>query len=195
MSRLGYEHYGAQGGDWGSAVSSLLGQWHTQWGTGYQQQQSTKPQTLGYGLVDSPVGQLAWVVEKFWAWTDCDGDPYNHQGPAARQRNCLLVYGHRGVIGPPLLGERRTGGVSGAGDPGQADGTHHRADRLLGIPARDPAPVAALGTSQHLSSQKFSSMRSDHRSCRCERRCDSGSGTGTRRPASRSPGRRGERSG
>ena len=49
---------------------------HTQWGTGYQYQQSTRPQTLGYGLADSPVGQLAWVVEKFWAWTDCDGDPY-----------------------------------------------------------------------------------------------------------------------
>ena len=52
-------------------------QWHTRWGTGYQIQQQTRPQTLGYGLVDSPVGQLAWVVEKFWAWTDCDGDPYN----------------------------------------------------------------------------------------------------------------------
>jgi epoxide hydrolase len=114
MARLGYERYGAQGGDWGSAVTSVLGQshqdhvvgihvnmptvmlgpltddataqehknwedfeWHTKWGTGYQHQQSTRPQTLGYGLVDSPVAQLAWVVEKFWAWTDCDGDPYN----------------------------------------------------------------------------------------------------------------------
>ena len=52
-------------------------EWHTRWGTGYQIQQSTRPQTLGYGLVDSPVGQLAWIVEKFWAWTDCDGDPLN----------------------------------------------------------------------------------------------------------------------
>ena len=52
-------------------------EWHTQWGTGYQRQQSTRPQTLGYGLVDSPVGQLAWVVEKFWAWTDCGGNPYS----------------------------------------------------------------------------------------------------------------------
>jgi pimeloyl-ACP methyl ester carboxylesterase len=50
-------------------------EWHTRWGTGYQIQQSTRPQTLGYSLVDSPVGQLAWVVEKFWAWTDCDGNP------------------------------------------------------------------------------------------------------------------------
>lgn len=118
MARLGYERYGAQGGDWGSAVTCVLGdthpdevvgihlnmptvmlpppgddtteqerrnfddfQWHQQWGTGYQHLQATRPQTLGYGLVDSPVGQLAWVVEKFWAWTDCAtpdgvGDPY-----------------------------------------------------------------------------------------------------------------------
>ncbi|BCI87455.1 hypothetical protein NIIDMKKI_26610 [Mycobacterium kansasii] len=40
-------------------------------------QQATRPQTLGYGLVDSPVGQLAWIVEKFWAWMDCDGNPEN----------------------------------------------------------------------------------------------------------------------
>jgi pimeloyl-ACP methyl ester carboxylesterase len=114
MSRLGYERFGAQGGDWGSAVTWTIGEryrdrvagihlnmptvplgpitddatdrerqafddfeWHTRWGTGYQHQQSTRPQTLGYGLVDSPVGQLAWIVEKFWAWTDCDGDPLN----------------------------------------------------------------------------------------------------------------------
>jgi pimeloyl-ACP methyl ester carboxylesterase len=113
MRRLGYTRYGAQGGDWGSAItcaladlrpSEVLGihlnmpsvplppptedasererqafadyEWHAQWGTGYQIQQSTRPQTLGYGLVDSPVAQLAWVVEKFWAWTDCEGDPY-----------------------------------------------------------------------------------------------------------------------
>src|SRR4029453_5722021 len=45
--------------------------------TGYSKQQSTRPQTLGYGLVDSPAGQCAWIVEKFWAWADCDGDPGN----------------------------------------------------------------------------------------------------------------------
>jgi epoxide hydrolase len=50
---------------------------HSDWGTGYSKQQSTRPQTLGYGLVDSPVGQCAWIVEKFWAWTDCDGHPEN----------------------------------------------------------------------------------------------------------------------
>lgn len=36
--------------------------------------QATKPQTLAYGLNDSPVGLAAWIVEKFRAWSDCDGD-------------------------------------------------------------------------------------------------------------------------
>jgi len=115
MVRLGYDRYGAQGGDWGAAVTTQIGRnrghciaihlnmpiarppagsgggdltedeqqalaafaEHRKWGTGYSKQQSTRPQTLGYGLVDSPVGQLAWVVEKFWAWADCDGHPEN----------------------------------------------------------------------------------------------------------------------
>ena len=110
MLRLGYDRYGAQGGDWGAAVTTVIGRnrghcaaihlnmpigapgnldnpteeekvalaalaSHRKWGTGYSKQQSTRPQTVGYGLVDSPVGQLAWIVEKFWAWTDCDGIP------------------------------------------------------------------------------------------------------------------------
>ena len=115
MARLGYDRYGAQGGDWGSAVTARLAQhdpshlagihmnmpvvppsslsyedmtetehtalasmgYYLQWESGYSKQQSTRPQTLGYGLADSPVGQLAWIVEKFWAWTDCDGHPEN----------------------------------------------------------------------------------------------------------------------
>src|SRR5262249_8690367 len=44
---------------------------------GYSTQQSTRPQTLGYGLADSPAAQCAWIVEKFWSWTDCDGHPEN----------------------------------------------------------------------------------------------------------------------
>jgi pimeloyl-ACP methyl ester carboxylesterase len=44
---------------------------------GYSAEQSTRPQTLGYGLTDSPAGQCAWILEKFWAWTDCDGHPEN----------------------------------------------------------------------------------------------------------------------
>ena len=114
MQRLGYRRYGAQGGDWGAAVTTQIGRnqggcigihlnmpiarppkdhsgdftaeeqvalaaaaEHRRWGTGYSTQQSTRPQTLGYALTDSPVGQLAWIVEKFWAWTDCAGHPEN----------------------------------------------------------------------------------------------------------------------
>ena len=43
----------------------------------YANQQGTKPQTLGVGLNDSPAGLLAWIVEKFQAWSDCDGHPEN----------------------------------------------------------------------------------------------------------------------
>ena len=45
--------------------------------TGYQWIQGTRPQTLAFALSDSPVGLAAWMVEKFRAWTDCDGDPRN----------------------------------------------------------------------------------------------------------------------
>jgi microsomal epoxide hydrolase len=41
---------------------------------GYTQIQGTKPQTLAYGLTDSPAGLAAWLVEKFRTWSDCDGD-------------------------------------------------------------------------------------------------------------------------
>ena len=51
--------------------------YYMQWDSGYSTQQKSRPQTLGYGLSDSPAGQLAWIVEKFWAWTDCDGHPEN----------------------------------------------------------------------------------------------------------------------
>ena len=113
MKRLGYDRYGAQGGDWGAAVTTQIGrkglgcigihlnmpiaapvgdlsdpspeerealaaQKHYQrWEAGYSKQQSTRPQTLGYGLADSPAGQLAWIVEKLYAWSDCDGHPEN----------------------------------------------------------------------------------------------------------------------
>lgn len=45
-----------------------------EWESGYSAEQSTKPQTVGYALVDSPVGLCAWILEKYRAWTDCDGD-------------------------------------------------------------------------------------------------------------------------
>ncbi|HEY9523676.1 MAG TPA: epoxide hydrolase, partial [Thermopolyspora sp.] len=115
MRRLGYERYGAQGGDWGSAISRELGliapdhiigvhlnflltfptgapgemdeltaadkgrlgaldRFNKQL-SGYMRIQSTRPQTLAYGLADSPVGQLAWIVEKFKEWTDAANVP------------------------------------------------------------------------------------------------------------------------
>jgi epoxide hydrolase len=115
MHRLGYNTYGAQGGDWGAEVTTCIAIQHPdrltgihlnmplafpdrkskddltpreqdaldsmrhydEWESGYFKQQSTRPQTVGYGLVDSPAGLCAWIVEKFWAWTDCDGDPLN----------------------------------------------------------------------------------------------------------------------
>jgi len=43
-------------------------------GTGYQWIQGTRPQTLAFGLSDSPAGLAAWIVEKFRAWSDCSGD-------------------------------------------------------------------------------------------------------------------------
>jgi pimeloyl-ACP methyl ester carboxylesterase len=45
--------------------------------SGYAQEQGTKPQTLGAALNDSPAGLLAWIVEKFCTWSDCDGHPEN----------------------------------------------------------------------------------------------------------------------
>jgi pimeloyl-ACP methyl ester carboxylesterase len=113
MRRLGYEHYGAQGGDMGALIAPDLGRGDPSHvvgvhvnaatygfipfgpvdpdelvtftdaeklrlerlnrfltdGNGYFQIQATRPQTLAYGLTDSPAGQLAWIVEKFNEWT------------------------------------------------------------------------------------------------------------------------------
>jgi pimeloyl-ACP methyl ester carboxylesterase len=115
MARLGYARYGAQGSDWGTSISALIGRRDrehvlgihlmpplappdpdtfddltasertaladleraSQWESGYSQEHATRPQTIGYSLTDSPAGLCAWIVEKFWAWTDCDGHPEN----------------------------------------------------------------------------------------------------------------------
>jgi pimeloyl-ACP methyl ester carboxylesterase len=45
-----------------------------EWDSGYSAEHSTRPQTIGYGLVDSPAALCAWIIEKFWAWADHDGD-------------------------------------------------------------------------------------------------------------------------
>ena len=61
-------------------------------GFGVLEAQSTRPQTVGYGLVDSPAGQAAWILEKFWAWTDCDGHPENALTRDEMQDNVMLYW-------------------------------------------------------------------------------------------------------
>lgn len=53
-------------------------QFYNNWDSGYSKQQSTRPQTLGYGLADSPSGQMAWIVEKFTFWMDCERNGFRH---------------------------------------------------------------------------------------------------------------------
>lgn len=115
MTRLGYARWFAQGGDWGSAVTTAIGvqkltgcagihlnmpigrplpedlanpspaelkalgalKHYQDWDSGYSTQQRTRPQTIGYGLVDSPVGLAGWIFEKMWAWTDNQGSPFD----------------------------------------------------------------------------------------------------------------------
>ncbi len=48
---------------------------YADWDSGYSKQQATRPQTIGYSLVDSPVGLAGWIYEKIYAWTDNDGSP------------------------------------------------------------------------------------------------------------------------
>jgi len=49
--------------------------WYQAKDTGYSVQQATRPQTIGYALTDSPVGQMCWIVEKCHGWTDCGHEP------------------------------------------------------------------------------------------------------------------------
>jgi pimeloyl-ACP methyl ester carboxylesterase len=49
--------------------------YYQDWDSGYSKQQSTRPQSVGYSLVDSPVGLAGWIYEKMWSWTDNQGQP------------------------------------------------------------------------------------------------------------------------
>jgi pimeloyl-ACP methyl ester carboxylesterase len=138
MAALGYTRYGAQGGDWGSSISS----WHARLapqqvcglhltlvfagypkhledpfagvteqerqtlqarqklmvdGTGYQAIQGSRPQTLGYGLNDSPAGLAAWISEKFHFWTDCHGQLENSISRDELLTN-IMIYWVTGTI-------------------------------------------------------------------------------------------------
>jgi pimeloyl-ACP methyl ester carboxylesterase len=66
--------------------------------TGYQQIQGTKPQTLAFGLTDSPAGLAAWIAEKFRSWSDCEGVPEN---AISRDRMLadIALYWFTGAIG------------------------------------------------------------------------------------------------
>ncbi|HEY6413265.1 MAG TPA: epoxide hydrolase [Edaphobacter sp.] len=133
MRELGYERFGAQGGDWGSTISIALGLDHADrvigihlnyiagrfllggtlnepqkdeiasayleqlrawWDVegGYSHEQGTRPQTLSYGLNDSPVGLAAWIVEKFRAWSDCGGDVERIFGRDELLTNVMLYW-------------------------------------------------------------------------------------------------------
>ncbi|MCZ6828898.1 MAG: alpha/beta fold hydrolase [Gammaproteobacteria bacterium] len=63
--------------EWEQAALESMGNYDKH-DSGYSKQQGTRPQTLGYGLADSPVGQMAWIVEKFWSWMDCGEGEQQH---------------------------------------------------------------------------------------------------------------------
>ncbi len=130
MARLGYDRWVAQGGDWGSAVTTAIGVQQVQgcigihlnmpvgrpepeelasptpaevkalgalkhyldWDSGYSTQQRTRPQTVGYGLVDSPAGLAGWIFEKMWAWTDNAGSPFDALSRDAILDNLMLYW-------------------------------------------------------------------------------------------------------
>jgi epoxide hydrolase len=106
--------------------------YYRKWDSGYSKQQSTRPQTIGYSLLDSPAGLCAWIIEKFWSWTDCHRP---HQGRDARQRHAVLAARHRRVVRPAVLGEFPHA------DPRDGD----RSGRLLDLPEGDLPPVPPVG--------------------------------------------------
>jgi epoxide hydrolase len=65
---------------------------YTQTESAYARLQATRPQTLGYALADSPVAQAAWIYEKFYAWSDCAGDPDTLFGRDALLDNIMLYW-------------------------------------------------------------------------------------------------------
>jgi pimeloyl-ACP methyl ester carboxylesterase len=60
--------------------------------SGYAKLQRTRPQTLAYGLTDSPAAQAAWIYEKFQAWTDNRGEPENALSTDAMLDNIMLYW-------------------------------------------------------------------------------------------------------
>jgi pimeloyl-ACP methyl ester carboxylesterase len=90
-------------------------QFYQEWDSGYSKQQSTRPQTVGYGLADSPAGQAAWILEKFYAWTDCDGHPENVLGRDELLDNVMFYWAPNSATSSARIywesfGRRRTSG-------------------------------------------------------------------------------------
>jgi microsomal epoxide hydrolase len=73
------------------AYAEELARWQRE-ESGYGWIQGTKPQTLAYGLTDSPVGLAAWIVEKFRTWSDCGGDVDGRFGKDALLTNIMLYW-------------------------------------------------------------------------------------------------------
>ncbi len=75
-------------------VLKVLGalQHYQDWDSGYSKQQSTRPQTIGYALVDSPVALAGWIYEKMWAWTDNDGRAEDALSRDAMLDNIMLYW-------------------------------------------------------------------------------------------------------
>jgi pimeloyl-ACP methyl ester carboxylesterase len=79
------------------AFLAEAGRWRDE-ETGYQAIQGTRPQTLAYGLTDSPAGLAGWIVEKFRAWSDCDGDIEKSFSKDELLTN-IMIYWVTGCIG------------------------------------------------------------------------------------------------
>jgi pimeloyl-ACP methyl ester carboxylesterase len=201
MTRLGYGSYGAQGGDWGAAVSRELGRirpdrvvgvhltlipgtgasadpdaegavelspaelerarasWrrNQQWekeSAGYAAQQSTRPQTLAYALTDSPIGQLAWIAEKFVEWTDTRA----RAEPVDRDQllTNVMLYWLTRTAGSHLL---RAGTRGVLGSARSAVDHPHGAGRVPGGELRRPAPPRGAGR-QHRALDRVRAGRS-----------------------------------
>jgi pimeloyl-ACP methyl ester carboxylesterase len=65
---------------------------YNQWDSGYSKQQATRPQSLGYGLVDSPVALAGWIYEKLQVWSDNPGDAWDILGRDAVLDNIMLYW-------------------------------------------------------------------------------------------------------
>ena len=114
--------------------------------TGYQRIQGTKPQTLAYGLTDSPVGVAAWITEKLRSWSDCDGD-VESRFSKDQILTLVSIYWHTRTIGTSVryyyangLGSSR-GRRAGRGAVQVPQGYA----QFVGIPSRSGPPRSFVG--------------------------------------------------